>query len=296
MLQPDTAQNHTRRIPALAWLIAAVMVALLGVAFYAPIARMVGIWDQKESYYSHGWLVPFVALYLVWRRRTEFVEAPRPSWLGLGMLLVGIAMLIVSGWLVVFFTAGFALILTIWGLCGFLFGPAAMKRLSFPAFILLFMVPPPEQTISQISLDMKLLATKLAIIFIDKIGIVAAVDGQTIYLGNVTVTVGAACSGLRSLISLIFLGVLFAYFSRLTPWRKIGLALLSIPIAIVSNVVRIVTISLAGYWWGQNVVEPVHDWSGYLVFVVAFFLLYAAMRLLYWRLKPAGPQPEEPAS
>lgn len=274
-------------------MIGAVIVALLGIAFRAPIARMVGIWDQKDSYYSHGWLVPFVAIYLVWRRRAEFIEAPRPSWLGFAMMLIGILVLIVSGWIVVFFTAGFAMILTIWGLCGFLFGLAAMKRLSFPAFILCFMVPPPEQTISQISLDMKLLATKLAMRFIDFTGIVAVVDGQTIYLGNVTVTVGAACSGLRSLISLIFLGILFAYFSKLTMWRKILLALLSVPIAIVSNVVRIVAISLAGYWWGQKVVEPVHDVSGYFVFVVAFFLLYGAMWLLHWRFRPAPVSKEQ---
>lgn len=275
-----------------AWLAAAVIAALLGVAFHAPIARMVGIWQQEDSYYSHGWLVPFVALYLAWQRRAQFVEAPRPSWLGFALMMIGIAVLIVSGWIVVFFTAGFALILTIWGLCGFLFGLPAMKRLAFPAFILCFMVPPPEHTISQISLDMKLLATKLAMFCIDKIGIVAAVDGQTIYLGDATVTVGSACSGLRSLISLIFLGVLFAYFSRLTWKRKLALALLSIPIAIVSNVARIIVISLAAYFYGTKVVEPVHDVSGYFVFVVAFFLLYAAMRLLYWRLKPAESKQE----
>ncbi|MCE5229739.1 exosortase/archaeosortase family protein [bacterium] len=287
-MHPVSNQTASRRIPAIAWVVTAAVVVLLGIAFRQPIERMVGIWQQKDSYYSHGWLVPLVALYLVWRRRAEFVEQPRASWLGLAMMLAGILILVVSGWLVVFFTAGFGLILTIWGLCGFLFGWPTLKRLTFPAFVLCFMVPPPEQMIASISLKMKMLATALAIRVIDAAGIVAVNDGQTIYLGNAYVTVGDACSGLRSLISLIFLGVLFAYFSNLSRPRKAILALSSVPIAILSNVVRIVTISLVAYFLGTKAVPPVHDASGYLIFIVAFFMLYGTMWLLGRGRRPAA--------
>lgn len=292
MLASAPSQLESRRIPAIAWVIALVVAALLGVAFRQPIARMVEIWNKPESYYSHGWLVPFVALFIAWRQRGELAADPRPSWIGFWTMIAGLLILIVSGWLIVGFLPGFGLILTIWGICGFLLGWTVMKRLWFAAFILCFMVPPPEQFIVQSTLAMKLMATALAMRLLDLFGIVAVNDGQTIYLGDSFVTVGSACSGLRSLISLIFLGVLFARFSNLSWPRRIALAATSIPIAIVSNVARVVSLSLVAYFWGTNAVSgPVHDASGYLIFVVAFFLLYGAMWLLQWRRVPKEPAP-----
>lgn len=283
-------QTSPRRIPWAALVMTAALAALLGYAFRYPIARMIEIWDKPESYYSHGWLVPFVAGYIVWRQRAELVPESRPSWIGFWFMIAGILSLIVCGWMIVGFVPGFGLILTIWGMCGFLFGWTVMKRLWFPAFILCFMVPPPEQFIVQATLDMKNLATAIAMRLLDAAGIVAVKEDQTIYLGNAFVTVGAACSGLRSLISLIFLGVLFSYFSTLTWPRRIALAASSIPIAIVSNVARIFGLSLVAYFWGTQAVSgAVHDASGYLIFVVAFFLLYGTMSLLQWRRKPKEP-------
>ena len=278
-------------VPLQAWPVGIAMAVLVAIAFKEPIGRMVDIWLAEESYYSHGPLVPLVALYLVWRQREVFMADPaRVSWLGLGFMLAGLAVLVVSGWMVVFFTAGFGLILVLWGMGGFLFGPGALRRLAFPALVLCFMVPPPLQMIDDLSLRLKMLATALSLGVIETMGIVAVNDGQTIYLGDAQVTVGDACSGLRSLISLIFLGMLFACLSDLTLPRRVALFLAAAPIAIASNMARVVGLSLVAYGFGSEAVGGwVHDLSGYMIFVVAFLLLYATMAALQFRLPRAGP-------
>ena len=285
-------------VPLLAWIAAAIMAALLTLSFWTPIGWMVDRWIMKDSYYSHGFLVPVVVLYIVWKKRGQlFALRPEVSWLGFAVMMSGLLVLLVSGWVVVYFTAAFGMILVVWGLCGFLFGLPVMRKLAFPAFVLLFMVPLPLQVIAQISLRMKLLVTEIATRVIDLAGIAIVSSGSTIYLGDATVIVGNACSGLSSLISLLFLGIVVAYLSELTIGRRVILLLASVPIAVVSNVFRVMLLALIAYRWGNKSIEgTIHDISGYAVFGVAFLLLYGVMRLLQWRQpiaaeEAAGPPP-----
>jgi exosortase len=116
---------------------------------------------------------------------------------------------------------------------------------------------------------------------LDRINIMATNEGSTIFLEGAVVTVGNACSGLRSLISLIFLGMIFAAITQLTPPRKAILFISSIPIALVANIVRVFLLCvIANRWGGDKIKGLVHDASGYLIFVVAFLLLYATLRIL----------------
>jgi exosortase len=162
---------------------------------------------------------------------------------------------------------------------------------------MLFMVPLPLEVMADTSLKLKLLATRMAMALLDMTGILTINDGSTIYLENGScLTVGNACSGLRSLIALIFLGVVFASLSDLSRPRKFLLFLASMPIAIIANVFRVYLLCLIAHFWGSQRIEGViHDASGYLIFVIAFLLLYAVNRLLNWG-KPK-PQPEsQPAA
>jgi EpsI family protein len=278
-------------VSARAWALSALVGGLLLASFWSPACWMVDRWGAPNSYYSHGFIVPLVAAYLVWRDRAALMALrPERSLLGLACMLAGLGMLVGSGILAVYFSAAFALILTTWGLCGFLFGRAAMRRLLFPAFILLFMVPPPLDTIARFSLALKLMVAEVTLLLLGAIGITTVNNGSTIYLGDAVVTVGNACSGLRSLISLVFLGVLFATIAKLSPWKRVALFLTSIPIALISNVVRVFVLCLIAWQWGSAAVETeagigplrttAHDASGYLIFVVAFILLYATMMAL----------------
>ncbi len=271
--------------------------SLLALAWRVPIMRMFGEWFADESYYSHGIFVPFVALFFIWRDRHRLLAIqPRASWLGLFIMLSGIGILLLFGMLKIFTFPGFGLILAIWGLSGFLFGRQALRRLAFPAFILTFMIPLPMAIIAGISLKLKLLATEAALVLLNAIGIMSINDGATIVLeNNAMVTVGNACSGLRSLISLIFLGLIYAQISGLTRHRKTILFLISAPIALLANVCRVFFLCVVARIWGAEAIPgPVHDISGYMIFLVAFILLYGAGLLLAWRQPRAAEPDDEP--
>jgi len=272
-----------RQVSARGWMTALLILALMAVAFWAPLTWMIERWTLADSYYSHGPLVPLVALYFVWRDRRRLLELrAEPSYLGLLILLAGLTILILSGLFTVYFTAAFGMLLTVWGLCGFLFGRRALGRLAFPVLTLAFMIPLPLSIIADVSLRMKLFATRAALALLGGVGIDSVNDGSKIYLQNgATVTVGNACSGLRSLIALIFLGVLFAYLCPLRFWKRIVLFASSVPIAILANVARVFVLCLVANQWGEKAVHGfVHDASGYLIYIVAFLLLYASARLL----------------
>lgn len=297
MTQDTLTQNNNpiRLIGLRAWLAVGLVAVLLGVAFKDVAVWMYDRWVHPDSYYSHGFLVPPIVLFIIWRDRMKLMAARRQgSLIGLVTLLVGLLLLYLSGTLTIFFVGAFGMILTIWGLAGFLFGPTVFRRLLFPMFILTFMVPMPLQMIANISYKMKIMAADGAVVMLDWLGILSVREGSTLLVGDASVTVGNACSGLRSLISLIFLGVLFAYMSNLTWPRRILLFLASFPIAIVANVVRVFALTLIAYHYGGAAIQgQVHDISGYAIFVVAFILLFGALKLLSIGLKSAKAEPAE---
>ena len=270
----------SRSFSPMIFFIAALMVALIAYAFRVPIAWMIERWDAPDSYYSHGFLVPFVVAWLVWRDRKELAARRDDRWgLGVLILLWGLFLLIAGGFFSAFFVAGFGLVFTLWGVGGFLFGRRVGLRLWFPALVCAFMIPLPLQIIDDVSFRMKIMAAKMALGLLNIGGITAIDEGSTIYLGDAVVTVGNACSGLRSLISLILLGILFAYLSDLSPWRRAALLLSSVPIALVANVGRVFVLCLIAYNTG-GIPKLAHDASGYLIFVLAFAMLYGMVVLL----------------
>ena len=281
---PEPEREPLKSVTPLAWGCVALFAALLGYAFREPMIWMYDRWVAEESYYSHGFLVPPVALYIMWLDRRNLAALPvGRSLIGLAVFLAGFALYFMSGFFVVYFTSAFALVMMLWGLAGFVLGWPIMKRLVFPAFVLLFMVPLPLAMIAAISLKMKMLATHLALVALNVMGIVSDNDGATIYLGDEVVTVGSACSGLRSLIALIFMGVLAAYFSRLSMPRRLLICVLSVPIAIVANIVRVLGLCLYVYYFGSENAEQferVHDISGYLIYVADLVLLFLTVQLL----------------
>lgn len=284
--------DQGRRVPGRVWLAAALLAAALGVAFHTPLWWMVDRWVAPDSYYSHGFFVPLVVLWVLWRDR-EGLAAARSADTGWGLLVLlgGLCLLLLSGLQSVFFTGLLGLLLVGWGLLGFFYGRRMLRRLLFPLFILTFMVPLPLDVIENISVWMKKLATSGAVGLTELLGIIVVKDGAKIYLENgAALTVGNACSGLRSLIAFLFLGVIFAYLSSL-PWRRrLFLILSAIPIALAANMLRVFMLCLVANFWGEKAVEgTVHDSSGYVVFIPAFLMLYGMERLLAWRMKPPAP-------
>ena len=220
-------------------------------------------WFARDSYYSHGFLIPFIVGWLIWRKRDALLKAvPSSHPLGLPLIVTGLLIHILSSVLRVYFTSGFSLLLTIVGIILHFYGMNILK-------------------IVNISFRMKMFAAAIAAKIINHIGILAVREGSVIRMPHAYVVVDDVCSGLRSLISLTALGGIFAYLFRGPMWKRVALFLATIPIAVITNVIRVIFLAFVAEVWGHEAATGfVHDFSGFAIFGIAFVLLLVTAKLL----------------
>lgn len=250
---------------------------------YAPTFWWLGYrWFTGDSYYSHGPLVPFVSIFLIWQMKDELkkIEIKECNF-GINLIVLGLAIHFFSSIFRVYFTSGFSMLITLIGCIIYLFGMELFKKISFPVLFIFFMIPMPQEIIANLSFNLKLFAAKIATILLNKIGILAINQGSIIKMRTAQVVVDDVCSGLRSLISLTALGSIFAYWLKSSMFKRILLFLCTIPIAVITNVCRVMILAFVSEVWGAKYVEgAVHDISGYSIFVIAFILLLACKKII----------------
>ena len=155
------------------------------------------------------------------------------------------------------------------------------RKLTFPILFLFVMVPLPLVIIGNLTVKLKLLAAQLATFALNRIGFPCILDGSVIRMPSSFIEVAAPCSGLRSIISLVTLGLLFAYAMKTSFLKKSILFLSSIPIAIVTNVMRITIVSIVNDLYGEKIaMGAFHDFTGYMVFVAAFLGLFGVAHMM----------------
>ncbi len=245
---------------------------LLCVVYWPTFIWLKNRFSGVESYYTHGFLIPFVVAFLVWQMRADLAKTPVVQTnIGLVILILSLLAHFAAFSFKIYFISGFSIISTLIGLILYLFGKEILFKLTFPIFFLVFMIPLPRVLIIHISFNMKLFVAQIAAYIVNAMGISALKAGSVIHLPNTSLTVGSPCSGLRSLISLTALGSLYAYLVNMSLPRKFILFLTSIPLALFSNVVRVVLLLLVAYVYGSEVATgKFHDYSGFLVFIIAF--------------------------
>ena len=255
---------------------------LLLFAYFPTIIWMVDRWAAPDSYFGHGFLIPLISLALVWGKRKELsLIKPDPSPWGLVCLTAGLLIHLVSAMIKVYFTSAFSIVLTVTGLVLYLWGKKMLRSVAFPIFFLLFMVPFPLVVIGTTTVRLKLFAALCATHVLRIFGIPSLQRGSTIYMAHATVAVDDPCSGLRSLLSLLTLGVLFAYLKKTSLLKRAIFFLSSIPIALVANIIRIVLLAGIAEIYGIDVaIKFFHDFSGFLVFALALLGLSAVGRWL----------------
>lgn len=264
-------------------LIKLALLASLAIFNYIPtFIWMVGRWSVKDTYYSHGFLVPFICLFIVWTKREQLRKlTAKPSGYGWLFFITGMLIHLISALWRIYFSSGLSLILVIAGLVLLFFGKEYLKKLIFPILFLLFMIPLPLVVIANLSFKLKIFAAKISTAIVNMIGVPAIREGSIIRTMHSYLVVEDPCSGIRSLIALIALGALMAYFSRMNNYKKTALFLSSIPIAVSSNVLRIVSLTLASEMYGSKFATGVfHDTMGILVFVFAFLGLSLVEKIL----------------
>ncbi len=256
-------------------------VVLLLIAYLPTLKSIVHGWTAPESYYGHGFLVPLASLFVVWHRR-GFLKAARLSTENTGLFIVAIGIIvhIICAALKVYFISGVSFVFVLYGLVLFFFGKEITRNLIFPIFFLLAMIPLPLAMIGVLTIKLKLLVAEISVLILNNIGFPSILDGSTIRMPASYLIIEAPCSGLRSLISLITVGLLFALAMKLSYLKKGVLFLLSVPIAIATNVLRIVMLSVVNDLYGEKVAMGFfHDFTGFLVFALAFagFLLLGSV-------------------
>lgn len=255
---------------------------LLIIAYIPAFSWMYARWSATDTYYSHGFLVPFISVFLVWQKRKVLAKIPlKPDalgWIffGVGLTIHGVSVLWNIG-----FTSGFSLILVIIGMVLLFFGREYLRQLMFPILFLAFMVPLPEVAIANLSFRLKIFAAQIATFIARWLGVPAIREGSMIHTRHANLMVEDPCSGIRSLIALIALGALMAYYSNLSKIKRGVVFVSSIPIAVGTNVIRIISLLFISEIYGQQYATGVvHDTLGILVFVIAFVALATVGKLL----------------
>jgi exosortase len=269
-------------------------VALIGLGlalvYWQVFVRLVDAWIVDGNY-SHGFLILPIAGYLAWERKDRLLAEPlRPSWIGLLVVLGGILILIAGLLGSELFLSRISLLATCSGIILFLFGWGHLRILAFPLAFLLLMIPLPAIIFNKIALPLQLLASRAGEWAIAAANIPVLREGNVLILANTSLEVAEACSGIRSLVSLLTLAIVYGYFMDSRGWFRGVIALSTLPIAIVANGARVAGTGIASHWWGPSVAQGFfHEFSGWVVFIVAFAMVLGVQRLLLL-IAPAVPR------
>jgi exosortase D (VPLPA-CTERM-specific) len=267
----------------------------LAFAFWDVAAKLVTDWGRDENY-SHGFLMVPLAAFVVWRERATLLSVPSsPSAWGL-FIVAGSLLTLGAGRLgAELFLTRIALIGTLAGIVVFLWGFRLLRALAFPFLLLLLAIPIPAIIFNQITFPLQLLASKFGEASISACQIPVLREGNVIILANTTLEVAEACSGIRSLVSLLALAVIWGYLSESPMWLRWLLAAAAVPIAIFANGIRVAGTGIAAHALGPEAAEGFfHTFSGWLVFVVAGALLLVVHRAALW-LRPSAEKGREHA-
>lgn len=265
--------NHSIKIPPVIFQILALAGLLLWL-YGRILTKLAQDWWTDPNY-LHGFLIPVISLYLVWERRNLLCLAEIvPSRWGLWVISLGLSLLYAAHIGAELFLMRISLLVVLMGLVLYLGGPVYARVLTFPIGFLTLMIPLPAIVLNAISSPLQRFAAKSATLCLQSLSLPVFRDGNIIVLPHLTLEVSEACSGLRSLVSLLALGIIFAYFSQSLAWKRLILIISTIPIAIMANALRVTGTGILAHYAGEEMAQGFyHTFSGWLVFVVAFLAL-----------------------
>ena len=223
---------------------------------------------------GHGYFVPVVAGYIIWRSRHELVSLEsRPNWWGLAVVLYAAVQLFIATLGAEVFLARTSFVIALFGIVLLLGGTAVLKKLAFPLFLLFFMVPIPAIAYNRITFHLQILASKLATGALTVVGIPVLREGNILELPTQRLSVVEACSGIRSLLSLTFISLVYGYFFEKRTWLRVFLFLSTIPIALLANGSRITVTGILSQVKPDLAEGFFHESTGGVIFMVAIAIL-----------------------
>ena len=253
---------------------------------YAPILYRMGVQWATDENMGHGFFVPVVAGFIAWQRRAELLAAPRkPNGWGVFLVIFAAAEALAGTLGAELFTARLAFVIALVGVILYLGGTRWIRILAFPLLLLPFMIPIPAIIYSLLTLKLQMLASQLGEMMISAMGIPVLREGNTLKLPSQTLDIAEACSGIRSLMSLAFLSLVYAYFADKRVWMRWALLAATIPIAIGANGVRVAVTGWLSEVNTKLAQGAYHETEGYIVFLVAMVALLATHRVISFAAK-----------
>lgn len=246
------------------------MIWLLIAVLYSPVFYMLykSRWESID--YTHAYFILPVSLWLVWRQRARLKEMVRLSSSVGSLSLFAISLLIfIFGWRQEYlFIMTLSLIPLLFGITIYLYGPAVGKALAFPILYLLLLVPPPLGVLDSITIPMRYGVSVATQYILHIFNYPITRDGLLLSLGGHEVFMGAPCSGFRSLVTMISLGLAYAYVIKGAVRTKAVLITSIVPLALIGNLLRVVGICLVTFYFGETIGQKFHDMSGFVIFIV----------------------------
>jgi exosortase len=262
------------------WWQGVVLAVLVGYLYSSILKHLVLAWNDPN--FSHGFIVPVFSLYVLWQERSKLAKLPRqPSSWGLAIIVFSLAVLAVGVLGAELFLSRISLLLLIAGLVVFFYGWQYFRAVLFPWAFLFLMVPIPQIALSQVTFPLQLFASKCAAATLPVFDVPVLRTGNILALAAMRLEVVEACSGIRSLLSLIALAIIYGYLTETRIWIRIALVIASVPIAMFANALRIVGTGLIVQYWDPSKADGFyHLFQGWLIFVVSLVLLYTMHQVL----------------
>jgi exosortase len=279
---------HTVSQWPVAWGPVLLLAALALWLYHGIFVKLVTDWYELPDF-SHGFLIPFFAFFILWDNRQKFRTTPiQPSWAGSLLVVLALFELLLGRLGADLFLQRTSFVLLVAGIVWTLLGRPMLSRSKFVLFVFLLAIPLPTIVFNKITFPLQLFASRLSSDALQFVGVPVLRDGNIIQLPAMPLEVAEACSGIRSLMSLFTVAVIYGYFLERATWRRVVLALSSLPIAVAANVARIFGTGLCvQYWDPVKAMGFFHEFSGWLMFLVSLsclYLVHIAMRVF------AGPE------
>ncbi len=265
------------------------LVAVLGVLYASVVKLLVYQW-YTDADYSHGFIVPLLSAFLIWQRRDKLRVIPRrPSPWGMVIVLGSLGLLFLGSLGAELSLTRLSLLGTICGLIVYFAGSAILRAMAFPMAFLLFAIPIPVVVYNEVVFPLQFIASRFATKVLEMLNLFPIMrEGNVLVMPHLRLEVVEACSGIRSLMSLLALAAGYGYLVERSIPVRCFLILAMVPLAIISNGTRVmITALMAHYLGGQAAEGFMHEFSGWVIFVVAtilFLLLHSLITLIRKKL------------
>lgn len=281
LLTPALAESRpAQKTSPFAWTTIAWVSLLLGVCYAPVLLALVRQWFNDADM-GHAFAVPIFAAYIAWKKRDQIAGlAPVPNWWGLAVMLWAGLQLYLGTLGAELFLTRTSLVISIIGAVLLLGGTRYLKIFKFPLFLLFFMIPIPAVIYTEITFPLQLFASRVAENTIDLLQIPVYREGNVLILPQQTLNVVEACSGIRSLLTLTFLSLIYGYFCENRTWVRTVLFFSTIPIAILANSGRVTFTGVVSQFNPDLAEGWFHEAQGWVIFMIGLAILVAVHQLI----------------